>query len=95
VSERIYCGWKEMAEALRRPGRRAPSVDSVKRWVARAVNPLPAYHDAQGWYLRHSEAVVWLNQSTVPGHVQMARLRDRRRERSPEATKMDGSMRLR
>ncbi|HZL92277.1 MAG TPA: hypothetical protein VFB99_01495, partial [Vicinamibacterales bacterium] len=37
--------------------------------------------DAQGWYLRHSEAVVWLNQSTVPGHVQMARLRDRRKDR--------------
>lgn len=72
----VYRGLDAIADALRPPGvdsrgnpHPVPSIATVKRWIERPINPLPARHDNGGWYLRRVDAAVWLSQSDLPGRA--------------------------
>lgn len=73
-------GYLAIGLALRPPGTvRAISVNTIKRWFRRAVDPLPLRHDHNGWYIWSNEAASWVSRQDLPGQAYDELLRLRRK----------------
>jgi hypothetical protein len=77
VSQRKYDTPREHAEKLREMGLPS-SIPTIKRWIGRAVDPLPHYKINERVYLTLDRTLPWIERHLVERRPDQQRRRGRR-----------------